>query len=81
MAIDPSTKKDREKLQKKFGEHLVKLRKSMNITGAVLARRCEMEKSHMSRLEHGHVNATLFQLKKLADGLGITLEQLMKGLK
>lgn len=72
-------KKEKLKLQKKFGEHLVKLRESMGITPAELARRCYMERSNIARLEKGRSNPSLYVLKKLSLGLNIKLEELVKG--
>lgn len=72
-------RKDRLKFQKKFGEHLVMLRKSMGITPAELARRCYMDRSNIARLETGRSNPSLFVLKKLSVGLEIKLEDLLKG--
>ena len=73
-------KKDRIKLQKKFGEHLVKLRETKGLTPAELARMCFMERSGIARIETGRTNPSLFVLKKLASGLEISLEELLKGL-
>lgn len=72
-------KKERLKLQKKFGEHLIMLRKAMGITPAELARRCYMERSNIARLETGRSNPSLYVLKKLSVGLGMKLEELLKG--
>jgi len=72
-------RKERLKLQKKFGEHLIMLRKSMGITPAELARRCYMERSNIARLEAGRSNPSLYVLKKLAMGMDIKLEELLKG--
>jgi transcriptional regulator with XRE-family HTH domain len=72
-------KREKLKLQKKFGEHLVLLRKSMDLTPAELARRCYMERSNIARLETGRSNPSLFVLKKLATGMNIKLEELLKG--
>ena len=74
-------KKERLKLQKKFGEHLIMLRKSMGITPAELARRCYMERSNIARLETGRSNPSLYVLTKLAVGLDINLDELLKGFK
>lgn len=74
-------KKERLKLQKRFGEHLIALRKSKGLTPAELARRCEMERSNIARIETGRTNPSLFVLKKLSIGLDMELEELIKGFK
>lgn len=72
-------KKEKLKLQKRFGEHLVALRESIGITSAELARRCYMERSNIARLEKGRNNPSLYVLKKLSIGMDIKLEELLKG--
>ncbi|HKC67614.1 MAG TPA: helix-turn-helix transcriptional regulator [Bacteroidia bacterium] len=74
-------KKDKLKLQKRFGEHLSKLRENKGLTSAELARRCFMERSNIARLETGRTNPSLFVLKKLAIGMDIELDELLKGFK
>jgi transcriptional regulator with XRE-family HTH domain len=70
--------KERIKLQKRFGEHLRKVRSSKNISGSELARRCFMEKSTIARLEAGGRTPSLYILVKLCEGLGIELKELFK---
>lgn len=74
-------KKDKLKLQKQFGIHLVKLREAKGLTAAELGRVCFMERSSIARLETGRINPSLFVLKKLSLGLEIELEELFKGFK
>ena len=64
---------------KKFGEHIIQLRKSQNLTSAELARRSDFTASNMSRLEMGKSNPTLISLIKLANAFSVTLEGLLKG--
>ena len=74
-------KKDKLKLQKQFGIHLVKLRTSKGLTPAELARLCYMERSSIARLETGRINPSLFVLKKLSLGLKVDFEELFRGFK
>jgi transcriptional regulator with XRE-family HTH domain len=69
---------ERLKLQKRFGQHLIALRKSKGITPAELARNCDMERSNIARLEAGERNPSLHILKKLATGLGVSVSALLK---
>jgi putative transcriptional regulator len=73
--------KEKEKLQKRFGEHLVKIRKVHKITPAEMARRCFVDRSAIARLETGRTNPTLIFLKKICAALDIEMEELMKGFK
>lgn len=72
-------KKEKLKLQKQFGQHLKQLRESKGFRASELSKRCFMERSNIARLEAGRVNPTLFMLKKLAIGLNISIEELIKG--
>ncbi len=74
-------KKEKLKLLKHFGLHLVKLRTSKGLTAAELGRLCYMERSSIARLETGKINPSLFILKKLSVGLEMELEDLIKGFK
>lgn len=80
MTTKDREKKDKLKLQKQFGAHLVKLRESKGLTAAELGRLCYLERSSIARIETGRVNPSLFILKKLCLGMNIDLEELMKGL-
>lgn len=73
--------KEKLKLQKKFGEHLAKLRKAKGLSAADLARVCEMERSSIARLETGRINPSLFVLNKLSKGLDIEIDDLFRGFK
>jgi len=78
------TEREREKLerlkfQKRFGEHIKKIRITKGLTMSEFARRCYMESSNIARIEVGRINPSLFVLKKLALGLEVNLEELLKG--
>lgn len=64
-------------LQKRFGEHLIRIRESKGITSAELARRAYMERSNIARLETGRQNPSLYILKKLSVALKISLKELI----
>jgi transcriptional regulator with XRE-family HTH domain len=72
-------KKERIKFQKRFGEHLKKVRRSKGLTMSEFARICYMESSNIARLEAGRINPSLFVLKKLTTGLEIKLSELLEG--
>ena len=55
------------------------MREKHGLTAAELARRCFLEKSHISMMEAGESNPTLYTLYKIADALEISLEELFKG--
>ena len=71
--------RERQKLQKKFGEHLRKIRKAKGISASELAKRCFMERSNIARIEMGRMNPSLYMLKKLCEGLELTLIEFFQG--
>lgn len=73
--------KEKNNIQKKFGKHLKKLRQEMNLTGAELARRTFIDKPHITRLEKGETNPTLYTLIKISEALEISIEELFQGFK
>jgi transcriptional regulator with XRE-family HTH domain len=68
----------KQKVIEGFGQHIIKLKLSKNITSAKLAQLSNLTASNLSRLENGKANPTLLSLIKLAHALDITLESLMK---
>ncbi|NDI98711.1 helix-turn-helix transcriptional regulator [Flavobacterium sp. LaA7.5] len=65
-------------LHKKVGKRIQEIRLEKNITQQVLAAKCNFEKSNMSRLEAGRVNATLSTYEKVSNALGIEICELFK---
>lgn len=72
-------KKEKLKLQKQFGSHLRAYRTKIGISPSELAKRCFMERSNIARIEMGRINPSLFVLKKLATGMEVELDELLKG--
>ena len=63
-------------LQINIGKQIQKLRETKGLSQQDLAAKCNFEKSNMSRLEAGRVNATLSTLEKVANALEVTLAEL-----
>ena len=63
-----------------FGQRVCYLRKLNKISQEELAFRCDINKNYLSDVERGTRNPTLKVVNKIAKGLGITLEELFKGL-
>lgn len=72
--------KEKQIVQKAFGIHLKKVRQSKGISAAELARRIFVDKPHISVLEQGKGNPTLYTLYKIACALDLSIEQLFEGL-
>ncbi len=62
----------------KLGRRVQKLREAAGLTMEELARR-GIDKSHVSVLERGLLVPNLHTLKALADGFGISMSELLKG--
>lgn len=72
MPIEPQ----KESL-KKFGQHLEKLRKDQNLSLRKLASKCNIDYGDIKRYENGEINMTFYSMLDLANGLEITLKDLM----
>lgn len=72
---------DKIKFQEKIGLHIRKIREAKGLTAAELARRCDMDKPNIHKLETGKFNPTVFYLSKICRGLDISLQDLFKGFK
>ena len=68
---------NKEELQLSIGKRIRELRERKGLTQQQVADACDFEKSNMSRLEAGGTNPTLFTLKKIADFLELTLNDLV----
>ena len=64
----------------KLGIRIRLLRQKKNMSIEDLAFECEINKNYLGDLERGKRNPTLLVIHKIANGLGISLEELFKGL-
>ncbi len=64
-------------LLKAFGKAVRFYRKQQNLSQEVLADRAKLDRSYMSQIERGIKNATLTSISRIADGLGIRVEDLI----
>ena len=60
-----------------FGERLRARRDSAGLTQSQLSERCGIPKPTLSRYENDHVQPSLGTLRKLADGLGLSVGALV----
>lgn len=70
-----ATKKDI--FLKHFGAHLKALRLEREMRQADLANKLNKDFQSIQRVESGNINPSLYYLKELAEGLGITLAELI----
>lgn len=67
-----------EKILKKFGKHLERIRKEKNLSLRKLADNADVDFSQIHRIEKGDSNPSLTMMLALAEGLGITMEELIQ---
>lgn len=63
-----------------IGERIRTNRKQQCLTQEVLADKAGIDRSHMGFIEQGRRHPTVTTLQKIADALGISLEELFRGL-
>jgi len=63
--------------KKAFGKTVRALRKQQGISQEILAARCELDRTHMSRLERAVQQPTLTTIFRIADELGILPSELI----
>ncbi|RAH01843.1 MULTISPECIES: helix-turn-helix domain-containing protein [Pseudomonas] len=69
-----------QNLRKTFGQRVRDLRHSQGFSQEAFADRCGFVRTYMSRIETGTANPSLEATKVLADGLGLSLSELLQGL-
>lgn len=57
----------------KLGANIKRIRLEKKLTQVELGNLCDFEKSAMNRIEAGRTNLTILNLKKIANGLDVTL--------
>lgn len=67
-------------LRKAFGQRIRELRSSQGFSQEAFADKCGFVRTYMSRIETGTANPSLEAAKVLADGLGMSLSDLLQGL-
>jgi len=65
-----------EQYLKKFGENLKKIREAKGISQRSLATSCNVDSSHISKIERGEKNVTILTIIELAHGLEVKPKKL-----
>ena len=68
------------RLQNRIGKRIRDIRISKGVSQSQLALMTSMTKSYMSEIEAGKTHLTLRTLQKIATSLGITLEDIFRGM-
>lgn len=69
---------ERDELLALLGKRIAKLRSEKNITLEKLAYEVGISKGNLSDIENGRKNPTYLTLQKIADGLDLSLSQLVR---
>lgn len=68
---------EKEELLKKLGKNIIKIRTKKGWSQSELAWNCGKDRQSIERLENGKINPSIFYLKQIAEGLGITLKEML----
>ena len=73
---NPDVKAEYEALEPEFQviRAMIEARKSMRLTQQQLADRTGIDRADISKLENGNANPSLKMLKRLANGMGMTVK-------
>ena len=72
-----SPKKD--DVAKLFGQRVRELRKKQGFSQESFAMHCGLDRTYLGGIERGERNVALRNIKKIANGLGISVFELFKG--
>lgn len=67
-------------IQFKLGNRIKSLRNAQNISQEKFALMIDMDRTYFSSVESGKRNVSIQNIKRIADGLDVTLSELFKGL-
>ena len=73
-------KKAKAKVLIAFGKRVRELRKAEGFSQESFAAECNLDRTYYGGVERGERNIALKNIEKIAQGLGITLEELVRGL-
>lgn len=78
--LDAQAAAERDKVQRSFGQRLRALRTEQQLTLEMLAERADLHERYVGSVERGERNLSLFNVWRLANGLGITPADLVQDL-
>lgn len=67
----------KEILQKSFGNHVKELRLKKNLTQIDVSSRMNKDQQSLQRVESGNVSPSLYYLFQLAEGLDVSISELI----
>ena len=67
-------------ITEEFGQRIKKIRNGVGMSQEKFALEIGMDRTYYASVEAGKRNISLKNIKKIADGFGVTLSELFKGL-
>ena len=67
-------------ITKDFANRIKELRVTTGLSQEKFALKIDMDRTYYSSVEAGKRNISIINIKKIADGLGVSLEELFKGM-
>lgn len=64
----------------RFGRRVRELRQGMGVSQEGFAEECELDRTYIGGIERGERNLALRNIERIADALGISIAELMKGI-
>jgi transcriptional regulator with XRE-family HTH domain len=67
-------------IRKRAGNRIKELRKATGLSQEKFALKIGMDRTYFASIESGKRNVAIINLEKIANGLGVTLEELFRGI-
>ena len=67
-------------ITKDLGDRIKELRQKTGLSQEKFALKIEMDRTYFASVEAGRRNIAIVNIKKIADGLGVTLSELFAGI-
>ena len=67
-----------DQISAKLGDNIKRIRTRKKMSQGDIARALDVDRGYISNIENGKKNPTLATIKKLADALGISADELLK---
>lgn len=68
-------------IKKEFGDRIKELRQFHHLSQEKFALQINMDRTYLASIESGKRNVSLENIKKIADGFEISLEELFRGIE
>jgi transcriptional regulator with XRE-family HTH domain len=73
--------RDKQEATRRFAENLLRARRRAGLSQEAVARRAQISKGYVSRLEGGETECGIFIVIRLAGALGVEVDDLLDGIE